>query len=172
MLVVDDCDLLLKQLKRTERGLKLHTASSADEVWSILDKHDVGFAIVDMYMPDLFGIDLVRQMRATGRNLMIAAVSGDMTMNLAHASIGAGADDFAPKPFSVTEIVARLLAIAHRVRLEENAGRISRSRVLADWEYIRAVLADCNGNISASARRLGITRQGLQQLLKKPRPRA
>jgi two-component system response regulator RegA len=39
------------------------------------------------------------------------------------------------------------------------------------WEHIERVLADCDGNISESARRLGITRRTLQLKLKKNPPR-
>lgn len=39
------------------------------------------------------------------------------------------------------------------------------------WEYVRAVLACCNGNISEAARELGIHRQSLQRMLKRHQPR-
>jgi ActR/RegA family two-component response regulator len=170
VLVVDDDVSLLRTVKRATREVSVVVAQCADEVWAQLDEHDVGFVIVDVFMPGLYGLDLVKQLRGSGRPLMIATMSGEMTVARARESIVAGADDFAEKPFSVEEVVARLAEAAIRLRKDAAPASLLRSRALADWDYIQAVLADCNGVVSAAARRLGITRQALQHHLRKPRP--
>ncbi len=85
------------------------------------------------------------------------------------AAVRAGADVIAFKPITFREILQRL---------EETAAEPSEpdldetpSLARAEWEHIMRVLSDCDGNVSAAARRLGIYRSSLQRRLRKYAPR-
>jgi two-component system response regulator RegA len=94
-----------------------------------------------------------------------------------------GADDYLSKPVDADEVIAALTGpkstkdstkdpatgSASTPRPAPPASAPSLAR--AEWEHIQRVLADCSGNVSEAARRLGITRRTLQLKLKKYPPR-
>jgi two-component system response regulator RegA len=96
----------------------------------------------------------------------VAVISGYMTIDAAVASSRFGADAVLSKPVRPSEIIRQLMEGPPEPNLEET---ISLARV--EYEHIARVLADCNGNISEAARRLGIHRHSLQRKLKKPAPK-
>jgi two-component system response regulator RegA len=78
------------------------------------------------------------------------------------------------------DLIAALGPVSPRTKLVfmNRAGSIAaavkavqRSLARAVWEHMQRVLADCDGNVSAAARRLGIARRTLQLKLKKYPPR-
>lgn len=68
-------------------------------------------------------------------------------------------------PVHSTEIVRHL----SRADEPEHAW-VTPKLARAEWEHIQRVLADCDGNVSEAARRLGILRQSLQRRLRKHAP--
>jgi two-component system response regulator RegA len=78
-----------------------------------------------------------------------------------------GAVHYLPKPADCDEILAALGVTAGDPTSEEPA---TPTLARAEWEHIQRVLADCAGNISEAARRLGIHRRSLQRKLSKYPP--
>ena len=80
-----------------------------------------------------------------------------------------GAIGYLSKPADADEIVAELLGRSgSHAAVEIDTPSLAR----AEWEHIQRVLADCDGNVSESARRLGLHRRSLQRKLHKyPPPR-
>ena len=77
----------------------------------------------------------------------------------------AGADIVVFKPITFSEIKARIQG----GNLNEPCDEVP-TLARAEWEHISRVLADCNGNVSEAARRLGIYRSSLQRRLRKYAP--
>ena len=71
-------------------------------------------AIVDRMLPGLDGLSLVRALRATGSNLPVLFLTAIGGVDDRVAGLEAGADDYLTKPFSFSELSARLNALARR----------------------------------------------------------
>ena len=84
-------------------------------------------------------------------------------------AIQLGAVDYLSKPADTDQIEAALFADSLTpVEAELESSVASLDRV--EWEHLQRVLRDCGGNISATARKLGLERRSLQRKLSKYPP--
>lgn len=86
--------------------------------------HDA--AVVDIMLPRLDGLELIRRLRAAGRTLPVIVLSARGSVDARIRGLEAGGDDYLPKPFSVAELVARVQALLRRA---SNAAETSVLRV-------------------------------------------
>ena len=70
--------------------------------------------LLDMTMPDLDGLEVLRRLRASGRDLPVCVLSARDEVSDRVAGLEAGADDYVVKPFAMEEVVARLHALLRR----------------------------------------------------------
>lgn len=78
-------------------------------------------AVVDVMLPSMNGLEIVRAWRAEGAEIPVVILSARSSADEKIAGLEAGADDYLGKPFSVAELVARLQTILRRVnRLGES----------------------------------------------------
>lgn len=124
-------------------------------------------AIVDLRLQGESGITLTRDLRRDCPDMLIALCSGYLSVEVAVAAVHAGANAVLFKPVTAREILRRIEAGAAIEPNLEDTPTLAR----AEWEHITRVLADCNGNVSLAARRLGIYRSSLQRRLRKFAPR-
>ncbi|NNJ27835.1 response regulator transcription factor [Alienimonas chondri] len=169
-LVVDDSDLYRDRLAEAirERGYRVLTADGYDAAVEQVRRQPPGLAVVDLKMPGRSGLDLVRTLREISPETKCVVVTGFGSIANAVDAIHAGALSYVTKPADADEILAAL----HRGEGEPVGPKEYNPPTLAEneWEYIQQVLADCGGNISQTARILGIERRTLQRKLKKMRP--
>lgn len=171
VLVVDDNEQILTSWKRgAGRERHVFTATDAATARTLARAEQIDLAIVDYRLGDGdgdSGLDLVRDLRTDAPDLAIALCSGYLSIDLAVAATRAGADVVVCKPITFREVLKRLDdGVCEPVT--EEPPTLAR----AEWEHIMRVLSDCNGNVSATARRLGIYRSSLQRKLRKYAPRA
>lgn len=102
-----------------ERGLKEegHTVDWMTDGASGLEaaqfgQHDV--AIIDVMLPELDGLSLVEQLRGEGRDLPVLILSAKAEVADRVRGLEMGADDYLVKPFSFSELKARLTALMRR----------------------------------------------------------
>jgi len=131
--------------------------------------HPPDLAIIDLRLGAESGIHLVRDLKAERPDLVVALVSGYLSVSSAVGAVRAGADVILFKPVTFREIVRR---VEEGVPSLDPSFEETPTLARAEWEHITRVLADCNGNVSMAARRLGIHRQSLQRRLRKFPPRA
>ena len=81
-----------------------------------------------------------------------------------------GAVNFLPKPADADDILAAFGRSENQTDDPASTSQEVPSLARAEWEHIHRVLADCGGNISEAARRLGIHRRSLQRKLRKRAP--
>ena len=130
-----------------------------------------GYAILDLKLPGNSGLKLIRPLRAIVPEVRIVILTGFGSIATTVDAIKLGAVHYLSKPAGPDEIVAAL----HRDEPSdgasmalENVPSISR----LEWEHIHRILAETHGNISESARILGMHRRTLQRKLgKHPVPR-
>lgn len=168
VLVVDDDEALLaawaRAIAREQRTV--YTAADEAAARAVAEKHRFELAIVDLRLGSDSGLDVVQHLRRAQPDALIVLCSGYLSVEAAVAGVRLGADLAVFKPVTFREILRRLdEPPAAEVDLEETP-----TLARAEWEHIMRVLADCNGNISMAARRLGIYRSSLQRRLRKFAP--
>ena len=123
VLVVDDDPAIGAAL---ERGLRLEGFAVRVAPGGLLALDEVEDAepdviVLDLGMPDLDGIEVVRRLRAAGRAMPICILSARDEVTDRVGGLEAGADDYLVKPFALEELVARLRALLRRSRAESGA---------------------------------------------------
>jgi two-component system OmpR family response regulator len=71
-------------------------------------------AVVDVMLPGLDGLSLVRELRATGSRIPILFLSAKVTVDDRIRGLQAGGDDYMTKPFAFSELLARVQALIRR----------------------------------------------------------
>lgn len=169
ILLVDDDEVFRERLARAlrDRGWQATTAAGYDEALAATEAQRFDFAIVDLRMPGLSGLSLIAPLRERMPQARVIVLTGYGSITSAVEALRAGAHDYLSKPVDADEVIAALTSDAARPA-PESAPSLAR----AEWEHIQRILADCQHNISETARRLGITRRTLQLKLKKYPPRS
>jgi two-component system response regulator RegA len=169
VLAVDDDEHILGGYRRGF-GKDREVFATADPVLArqIARRERCDLAIVDLRLKRESGIALLRDLRRDCPHMLIALCSGYLSVEVAVAAVRAGADTVLFKPITPREILRRVDEGALLEPELEDTPTLAR----AEWEHITRVLADCDGNVSLAARRLGIYRSSLQRRLRKFAPRA
>lgn len=95
------------------------TATSGQEALSVATSHRPDIVLLDLGLPDMDGIDIISNLRGWSSVpiIVISARSEDANKITA---LDAGADDYLTKPFSVSELLARLRVTVRRLSSEKN----------------------------------------------------
>jgi two-component system, OmpR family, response regulator len=121
-LVVEDDDAIREDLQRilAAAGFSVDALADGEAAWYQGDVEDYDAVVLDLGLPKLDGLSILRRWRAAGRAFPVIVVSarGDWTEKV--EGIEAGADDYLAKPFQMGELVARVRGVMRRV-----AGRAS-----------------------------------------------
>ena len=116
LLVVEDESLLRQQLEQglTREGYVVDAAEDGKTGLYYATEYDYDAAIVDIGLPEIDGISLIRQIRSAGKDfpVLILTARGDWQDKV--SGLDAGADDYVVKPFQLEEILARLNALLRR----------------------------------------------------------
>lgn len=89
----------------------LHDGQTGDD---FLRTSEFDVAIVDLNLPKLSGIEVVRALRARGNTNPVLILSARDKVSDRVAGLNAGADDYLVKPFEMEELLARLRALSRR----------------------------------------------------------
>lgn len=172
LLLVDDSVPFRERLARAfrDRGFHVCTAGSYDEAMALANEIAPSMAVVDLRMPGPSGLNLVRDLKALHPDARILVLSGFGSIATAIDAVRLGATNFLPKPADADDILAALERGESEVSEAPETEPETPSLARAEWEHIHRVLADCGGNISECARRLGIHRRSLQRKLQKRAP--
>ncbi|MEY4878582.1 MAG: phosphate regulon transcriptional regulatory protein PhoB [Pseudomonadota bacterium] len=120
VLVVEDETALATLLRyNLEReGYRVFEAKDGEEALLVADETKPDLIILDWMLPQLSGIEVCRRMRTRGhlRNtpIIMLTARGEETDRI--RGLDTGADDYIVKPFSMTELLARIRAVMRRVR--------------------------------------------------------
>jgi DNA-binding response OmpR family regulator len=103
--------LIARTLER--QGLQVRHVRTLGEACEALDR-EYALVVLDVMLPDGSGLDVLRRMRAAGRDTPVLIVSARDTVDDRVAGLDGGADDYLVKPFSDRELVARVHALLRR----------------------------------------------------------
>ena len=124
VLVVDDDPDILDLLRRglAIEGFDVQSAAGGDRALVALTERPPDVVVLDVMMPGMDGLEVLRHIRATSLVPVLFLTARDRVRDRI-AGLNAGADDYLPKPFAFGELVARLRALMRRPRMPESAGR-------------------------------------------------
>lgn len=167
LLLVDDDEIFCQVLARAfdKRGLQTSVAHNADTAITMAEDINPEFAIVDLRMPGPSGLELIPQLLNVCSSTRIIVLTGYASINTAVEAIKLGAIHYLTKPTDADEILAALKTENGDSTATVRDKPLSLDRL--EWEHIQKVLGDCDGNVSAAARQLGMHRRTLQRKLNK-----
>lgn len=123
--------------------------------------------LLDLKLEDDSGLRWIQSIRQTNPNCQLILLTGYASISTAVEAIKLGANDYLAKPVTAREIINHLGKTQADPNLPISDKPMSVERL--EWEHIQKVIKDNHGNISASARALGMHRRTLQRkLAKKP----
>jgi len=144
-------------------------AANYNEALAVIANKQPLLAVVDLKMPGESGLEVIRDGLALAPALQIVVLTGYGSIATATEAIKLGAIYYLPKPADVDDILTAF-ARSDDNEISPPAEFNAPSLARAEWEHINRVLEDCQGNISAAARKLGLHRRTLQRKLQKYPP--
>ncbi|MFN3608869.1 MAG: phosphate regulon transcriptional regulator PhoB [Hyphomonas sp.] len=109
-------ELLLYNLKREDYDVAV--AADGEEALMMIDERTPDLLLLDWMLPKVSGIEICRRVRATGVNpnlpIIMLTARGEESDRI--RGLDTGADDYVTKPFSTTELMARVRAVLRRIR--------------------------------------------------------
>ena len=115
LLIEDDqrlVDSLGSQLR--EAGYAVDVSTDGIEGLYVGEEFPIDLAIIDLGLPELPGLDVIRKLRERGRDFPILVLTARADWQDKVAGLEAGADDYVTKPFQVEELMARINALMRR----------------------------------------------------------
>ncbi|MCP5278481.1 MAG: response regulator transcription factor [Thiobacillus sp.] len=167
ILVVDDdpvyAQALAGSLRRRGHGVEI--AADAVSAQAVVAGMRLDAVILDLRLATESGLQLIAPMKAASPELRILLLTGYASIATAVEAIKLGATHYLAKPAGVEEILAALGREEGDAETELPEAPLSVDRL--EWEHIHKVLAEHDGNLSATARALKMHRRTLQRKLAK-----
>lgn len=116
ILIVEDEPTLQAQLAKglSAAGYAVDTAANGIDAHYLGDAEPYDAVILDLGLPQMDGITVLRKWRAAGRTMPVLILTARDGWHEKVAGIDAGADDYLTKPFHMEELLARLRALIRR----------------------------------------------------------
>jgi len=173
LLIVDDDEVLRERLARAfrERGYEVRVAGDAEAALALAGEDPPEMALVDLRLPGASGLDAVRGLLELDPSTSVLVLTGYGSIATALEAMRLGATHYLTKPADVEEILAGF-ARAKAPGSEGSAGAAPAATptptlARVEWEHIQKVLIENGGNVSVTAKALGMHRRTLQRKLAK-----
>jgi CheY-like chemotaxis protein len=98
----------------TAAGFRVEATGDGEEAWFLGDTEDYDLVVLDLGLPSLDGLAVLKRWRANGRTMPVLVLTARGTWQERVEGIEAGADDYLPKPFRMEELIARARALVRR----------------------------------------------------------
>ena len=170
VLVVDDDERFAVTLAMAlaRRGYVTHVAHDAAAALATARSKEPEAAVVDLKLGADDGLVLTEALRRAHPTMRIIVLTGYASIATAVRAIKLGADDYLAKPVTASAVVA---VLERGARKEPSPDSLTPLEPMSprrlEWEHIQRVLAEHDGNISATARTLRMHRRTLQRKLSK-----
>ena len=116
LLLIEDDRRLADSLRDSLRAAGYAVDVSADGVEGLYlgEEYPIDLAIIDLGLPELPGLDVIRRLRSRGRDFPILVLTARSEWQDKVEGLEAGADDYLTKPFHTEELMARINALLRR----------------------------------------------------------
>jgi two-component system KDP operon response regulator KdpE len=159
VLVIDD-EPPIRRLLRTSlaaEGFDVIEAENGEAALALIGSAKPELAILDLGLPDLDGIDIIRRVRASGSKMPIIVLSSRAGERGKVEALDLGADDYVTKPFGIAELVARMrTALRHRFQ-EQGSEPVFKSGSLT-VDLVRRIVAVNGQEVKLSPKEYEILR--------------
>ena len=146
ILLIEDDERLVESLgaQLRDSGYALDVSADGIEGLYVGEEFPIDLAIIDLGLPGLNGLEVIRRLREGGREFPILILTARSDWQDKVEGLEAGADDYLTKPFQVEELMARINALLRRaggharpkVQLGPISVDLSAQRVFRDGEEI------------------------------------
>jgi len=171
LLIIDDDTTFVRVLARAliSRGFEVLTATGTDEARALTRRHHPRYCVLDLKVGEENGLRLIPELHALVPDMRILLLTGYASIATAVEAIKRGAHDYLSKPVDADAVMRALLdgdsSPGDDDVMDVPEAPLALRRL--EWEHIQRVLTECDGNISETARRLGMHRRTLQRKLSK-----
>lgn len=164
-LLVDDDAVFSSVLARVlvRRGHQAVTAINGQQALARCNETAIDRVVLDLKLETESGLSILQQLRAMRPDIDVVILTGYSSISTAVEAIKMGASNYLCKPAGADEIIAAFEKTEGMVEVQDSPPSVSR----LEWEHIQRVLKENDGNISATARSLGMHRRTLQRKLQK-----
>ncbi|BBD80786.1 response regulator transcription factor [Aerosticca soli] len=172
LLLVDDDATFARVLARAlgSRGFEVIGADNAADARELARRHQPRYCVLDLKLGDENGLKLIPELHMLVPQMRILLLTGYASIATAVEAIKRGAHDYLAKPVDADAVVRVLLDDDGPGAPDEEPPEAPEAPLALrrlEWEHIQRVLTECDGNISETARRLGMHRRTLQRKLAK-----
>ncbi|MFV8818521.1 response regulator transcription factor [Haliea sp. E17] len=167
ILLIDDDEVFTEVMARgfSRRGFAVRRCHVPGEAVAACADFQPSHILLDLNMPGTSGLLILPALLDAAPDARLVILTGYSSIATAVEATKAGALNYLCKPVGIDEILAAFDGSAAAAPAEVPADPISVDRL--EWEHIQRVLTDNGGNISATARALGMHRRTLQRKLQK-----
>lgn len=142
LIVDDDAETLEVVGRALERDAhRVFVAGSAEQALRELDANPVDVLVLDVMLGRSSGLDLCVQLRKRGVSIPILFLSARGAVNARVEGLEAGGDDYLSKPFAISELLARVRALARRQRVQR-ASQVTCGALTLNFDTRRALVHD------------------------------
>ncbi|MBI2799114.1 MAG: response regulator [Gammaproteobacteria bacterium] len=162
-LLVDDDPVYSRVLANSlaRRGYDIELAHDGASALACARRALPDFVLLDLRLVGESGLELIAPLREMRADVQIVLVTGYASIATAVEAMKRGADNYLAKPVTCEALI--------RVLNSQDSGHRDVATMLPlsrlEWEHIQQALLECDGNISAAARLLGMHRRSLQRKL-------
>lgn len=145
ILVVEDDINLSDSIKifLTKKGFNVYCSYSAKYALMELDKYQVDLIITDIMMPNMNGIEFIKEVRAMGIKVPVLIISAKNEFIDKEAGFKSGADDYMVKPIDLNEMELRINSLFRRAKIS-NEHQLKFRKTLLDAD---SLLVKTNGKV-------------------------
>jgi len=167
ILIIDDEDHFSQVLSRSllRLGYQTSTANTGEHALTVMREQVFDWISLDLRLGQDSGLSIIKNLLELNPKAQIVVLTGFASIPTAVEAIKLGALNYLHKPATVKELLSAFKGNSEsaEVIIEENPMSIER----LEWEHIQRILHENEGNISSTARALGMHRRTLQRKLQK-----
>ena len=168
ILAVDDEPHMLKLMERiiTEKTpYQITTTSNSLEVPEILEKNEFDLIIMDLKMPGMDGLDLLRLVKESERFEEVVIITAFGSLETAIEALSLGVFDYITKPFKKEQIIFTINRAMRWQQMRRDAARMEgmftmepaeKAMEAFQREYVSRMLERCDGDARVAAERSGL----------------
>jgi two-component system, OmpR family, response regulator len=120
----------------TAAGFTVEVCGDGEQAWFLGDTEDFDVVVLDLGLPRLDGLTVLRRWREDGRDMPVIVLTAREGWSARVEGINHGADDYLTKPFQMEELIARIRAVVRRT-LGHSGPTLKSGKISLDTTQMR-----------------------------------